>query len=82
VSLKKSPQKNHIVYHKDGSVWARGKMAKGVMEGYWEWFRKPQAGKKQGTIMRSGHFKNGKQTGVWTTYDKEGKIYKVTHIKN
>ena len=42
------------------------------MEGYWEWFR------KDGTRMRSGHFKNGKQSGIWTTYDKAGAPFKET----
>ena len=102
--LKKGVKKPHIVYHKDGSVWAKGNMInvpifklrsntkksriptpsletkskKNVgrkMDGYWEWFR------KDGTKMRSGHFKNGKQTGEWITYDKNGKIYKITNIK-
>ena len=47
----------------------------GVATGYWEWFR------KDGTRMRSGHFVNGEQVGEWTTYDKAGKVYKVTHFK-
>ena len=64
--------KQHIKYHKDGSVWAKGQMEDGVMEGYWEWFR------KDGTKMRSGTFKNGKQVGEWITYNKQGKVYKVT----
>jgi antitoxin component YwqK of YwqJK toxin-antitoxin module len=65
----------HIVYHKDGSVWAKGNLVRGVSEGYWEWFR------KDGTRMRSGSFRKGKQFGEWTTYDKKGKIYKKTLIK-
>lgn len=69
-----SPQE-HIQYHKDGSVWAKGPMTNGVPTGYWEWFR------KEGTKMRSGHFVNGEQTGEWITYDKQGQVYKVTNIK-
>ena len=72
---KRTSQKEHIEYHKDGSVWAKGQMADGVCTGYWEWFR------KEGTKMRSGHFENGEQTGVWTTYDKKGQVYKVTNMK-
>lgn len=64
----------HIVYHKDGSVWAKGDMVGDVCEGYWEWFR------KDGTKMRSGYFKNGKQVGAWTTYDKKGGVMKVTNF--
>lgn len=32
--------KEHVEYHKDGSVWAKGMTAKGVPTGYWEWYRK------------------------------------------
>lgn len=62
--------KEHIVYHKDGSIWAKGFMENGMCEGYWEWFR------KDGTKMGSGYFTNGEQTGEWITYDKEGKASK------
>ena len=73
---KKKPQAiEHIQYHRDGSVWAKGPMLDGVACGYWEWFR------KDGTKMRSGHFENGEQVGEWTTYDKNGEIYKVTKMK-
>ncbi|MEJ0021925.1 MAG: hypothetical protein WDN47_05150 [Candidatus Doudnabacteria bacterium] len=66
--------KRHTVYHKDGSVWAKGKMSGSVPDGYWEWFRKDR------TKMRSGYFKKGKQTGKWTTYDRTGKVVKVTNF--
>ena len=65
----------HLLYHKDGSLWARGELTDGVMTGYWEWFR------KDGSKMRSGHFENGEQTGEWTTYDRNGKVVKVTKMK-
>jgi antitoxin component YwqK of YwqJK toxin-antitoxin module len=63
------------VYHKDGSVWAKGNMIDGTPDGYWEWFR------KSGVILRSGHFEKGKQMGEWITYDKNGSVYKVTQMK-
>lgn len=63
-------------YHKDGSLWAAGQLSDGKPEGYWEWFR------KDGTRLRSGHFMAGDQVGEWTTYDRAGKPYKVTTIKN
>ena len=44
-------------------------------EDYWQWFR------RDGTIMRSGYFKNGRQTGEWTTYNTKGKVYKVDEMK-
>lgn len=67
--------KPHIQYHKDGSVWAKGQTAGEVPTGHWEWFR------KDGTRMRSGFFENGKQVGEWTTYDRKGRVYKVTKMK-
>ena len=64
-----------VHYHKDGSIWAKGKMTDDVMTGYWEWFR------KDGSIMRTGYFDNGQQVGEWTTYDRKGKVVKVTTMK-
>lgn len=72
---RKPKAKKHIHYHKDGTIWAKGQMADGVMTGYWEWFR------KDGTIMRTGHFHDGQQVGEWTTYDKNGRVVKVTTMK-
>ncbi len=68
------PNGDYVQRHRDGSIWAKGKMVGRVMEGYWEWFR------KDGTIMRSGYFKKGKQVGKWTTYDQDGKAFKVTDM--
>ncbi len=75
MTKKAKSLKRHIEYHKDGSLWAKGMKADGVLTGYWEWFR------KDGTKLRSGHFENGQQVGEWITYDKKGNKYKVTHIK-
>jgi antitoxin component YwqK of YwqJK toxin-antitoxin module len=76
VPAKPSATKEHIHYHKDGSIWAKGQMLDGVMTGYWEWFR------KDGSKMRSGHFdEKGEQVGEWTTYDKDGNVVKVTKMK-
>jgi antitoxin component YwqK of YwqJK toxin-antitoxin module len=72
---KKAAAQEHVHHHKDGSIWAKGKMINGVATGYWEWFR------KDGTKMRSGYFENGEQVSEWTTYDKNGKVYKVTVMK-
>ena len=71
---KTTAGKEHVEYHKDGSVWAKGKTANGTPTGYWEWFR------KDGTKLRSGHFENGEQVGEWITYDKKGQEYKVTNM--
>ena len=73
---KKSKPQPYVKHHKDGTLWAKGQTVDGVPVGYWEWFR------KEGAIMRSGYFDDsGEQTGEWTTYDKSGKVYKVTKIK-
>ncbi len=68
-------KKKYVKYHNDGGIWAKGTMVDGRPDGYWEWFR------KDGTRMRSGHFEKGKQVSEWITYDKKGKIYKVTSMK-
>lgn len=63
-----------IKYHANGeTIWSKGKVIDGEAEGYWEWFR------IDGTIKRSGNFLKGVPVGKWTTYDKEGKPYKVTN---
>lgn len=67
--------KEHIEYHKDGTIRAKGPMRGGKLAGYWEWFR------KDGTKLRSGHFKAGEQVGEWTTYDPQGCVYKVTVMR-
>ena len=64
-----------VGYHADGAIWNKGQTLDGQMHGYWEFFR------KDGTIMRSGHFCQGEEFGARTTYDKAGKVYKVTQIK-
>jgi antitoxin component YwqK of YwqJK toxin-antitoxin module len=64
--------KDHIEYFKEGGVKAQGKFVDGLMEGYWEWFR------RDGSKMRTGHFTKGEQSGVWTTYARDGVIVKVT----
>lgn len=74
MAKKKVKPKEHLHDHKDGSIWAKGQMLGDVMTGYWKWFR------KDGTKMRSGSFENGEQVGEWTTYDKHGKVVKVTKV--
>ncbi len=61
--------------HRDGSLWAKGQTIDGVATGFWQWFR------KDGSRMRSGYFHNGAQIGEWTTYDKAGRVHKMTEIK-
>ncbi len=65
----------HVEYHRDGSVRARGPVVAGQPDGYWEWFR------LDGSRMRSGCFAAGVQVGEWTTYDRAGLVYKVTTMR-
>jgi antitoxin component YwqK of YwqJK toxin-antitoxin module len=67
---------HHVERHRDGSVRARGPVVDGQPDGYWEWFR------LDGTMLRSGSFDRGRQTGEWTTYDRSGAPYKVTTIED
>lgn len=65
-----------LKYHANGTtIWSKGKMINGQANGYWEWYR------IDGTIKRSGYFDQGKPTGEWTTFDKEGKRYKAEKKK-
>lgn len=72
---KKIAGTTYVKYHRDGSIWAKGSLTGGRPDGYFEWFR------KDGTRMRSGYFSKGKQVGEWTTYDKSGRVVKVTKMK-
>lgn len=49
-----------------------GFMLDGEMHGHWEFFR------KDGSMMRSGGFERGTQTGVWRTFDRAGLLVKET----
>jgi antitoxin component YwqK of YwqJK toxin-antitoxin module len=68
-------KEKYIKKHKDGSIWAKGQILNGKMEGFWQWFR------KDGSKMRTGYFKANKQVGKWTTYTSKGKVVKVTNFK-
>jgi len=72
---KKSAAKQHVHYRMDGTIYGKGQLRNGVMVGYWEWFR------KDGVRMRSGSFEHGVQVGEWTTYDRKGKVVKVTIMR-
>ena len=62
-----------VKYHANGqTIWSKGKVVNGLPDGYWEWFR------IDGTLKRSGYFEHGEAVGAWTTYNAEGKAYKVT----
>jgi len=76
------PKKSQVVrgytikYHANGkTIWSKGKTKNGKPEGYWEWYR------PDGTLKRSGYFMAGEAVSEWTTYDKQGAVYKVTTKK-
>lgn len=66
------PKKNgaFLEYYKNGGVKAKGKYKSNKMHGKWEFFR------LDGSLMRSGSFTDGNQSGVWTTFDAKGKKVK------
>jgi len=74
-NTSKGAKTKYVKHHNDGTVWAKGTTVSGVPQGYWEWFR------KDGSRMRSGYFTDGKQSGKWTTYDRKGKVFKVTEFR-
>jgi antitoxin component YwqK of YwqJK toxin-antitoxin module len=61
--------------HVDGSVWAKGRLFGGEMDGRWQWFR------RDGTRVRVGRFDRGRRIGKWTTYDRKGRSVKVRMMK-
>lgn len=72
---KTAKKTRYTQHHKDGSLYGKGFMLDGKMEGSWQWFR------KDGSMMRSGHFAKGKQVGEWITYEKNGKPKTITQMK-
>ena len=75
-AAKSSAKKPYVHKHSDGSVWAKGFIKGGKMEGLWKWYR------KDGSIMRTGHFEKGMQVGAWTTFDRKGRMVKKTMMKD
>lgn len=62
-----------IKYHANNkTVWSKGKMIDGQPHDYWQWYR------IDGSLKRSGYFDRGVPVGEWTTYDSDGKPYKIT----
>ncbi len=61
-----------IEYYKNGGIKAQGKYKGKHMNGAWKFFR------MDGSLMRAGSFKDGKQIGTWVTFDAKGKKVKET----
>jgi antitoxin component YwqK of YwqJK toxin-antitoxin module len=61
-----------IVRYLNGVLKMKGSRASGEMHGAWTWYR------TDGTVMRTGRFDNGKQVGVWRTFERSGRLVKET----
>ena len=62
-------------FYDNGLPRFKGEYLDGEMHGFWEFFLFFL------TLMRSGAFDRGVQVGVWKTFDREGKLVKVTTFK-
>jgi antitoxin component YwqK of YwqJK toxin-antitoxin module len=51
-----------------GQVQSTGQLLDGEMHGDWQFFR------TDGSVMRTGSFDRGRQTGVWRTYERSGRL--------
>ena len=62
----------HQVSYANGTVKMRGAHLDEEMHRSWEWYR------TDGTVMRAGQFDRGRQTGVWRTFERSGRLVKET----
>lgn len=60
------------VRYPSGGVKYAGLRLGGEMHGDWRWYR------TDGSLMRTGGFDRGRQTGTWRTYDRSGTVVKET----
>jgi antitoxin component YwqK of YwqJK toxin-antitoxin module len=70
--IKASEPIPEIEHYASGVVKMRGFRLDGEMHGDWLWYR------LDGSLMRTGQFDRGKQTGVWRTFDRSGRLVKET----
>ena len=63
------------ILYATGAMKARGFLLDGAMHGVWEFFR------KDGTLMRTGHFDRGRQVGTWRTFERSGRLVKETTFR-
>src|SRR5262245_41280040 len=59
-------------YYDNGVPSFKGSYKGGKMHGKWEFFR------RDGSVMRTGKFQTGTQVGIWSTWDKAGRVVKQT----
>jgi antitoxin component YwqK of YwqJK toxin-antitoxin module len=62
----------HLEHYANGNVKLKGAHLDGEMHGAWEFYR------TDGSMMRSGTFDRGRQTGTWRTYDRAGRVVRET----
>ena len=60
--------RNLSAFYDTGLPRFKGEFSNDQMHGFWEFYR------KDGSLMRSGYFEYGTQTGVWKTFDRTGKM--------
>ncbi len=75
-ALRGAPVRTKIVknYYDNGVLMYKGRLRGDKMHGKWEWFR------RDATLMRTGEFALGKQTGIWRTFDRTGRLVKETNL--
>ena len=61
-------------FYDNGCLKLKGQTKAGQMHGTWRWWR------RDGSLMRTGSFQDGVQTGEWTTYDRNGEPVKTTRF--
>ncbi len=65
---------SETVHYGNGRVKYDGFLLDGEQHGAWTWYR------TDGTVMRTGTFDRGRQTGVWRTFDRTGRLVKETRF--
>jgi antitoxin component YwqK of YwqJK toxin-antitoxin module len=63
-----------ITHFGNGKVKYTGSNLDGQMHGEWAWYR------TDGSLMRTGQFDRGTQTGTWRTFDRAGRVVKETEF--
>ncbi len=64
-----------VVHYADGTLKMQGTRLAGEMHGDWSWYR------LDGSLMRTGRFDRGRQTGIWRTFDRAGRLVKETEFR-
>ena len=55
-----------------GKVKYTGFLLDGDRHGAWQWYR------TDGSLMRTGEFDRGRQTGIWRTFERSGRLVEET----